>query len=72
MNSVVKNKYVIAYVYKDERFKDIKDIDFINNSLYLAGEEYDEVPDVNKALEFMIPLAQFGDMNLNELKMCLK
>ena len=66
MNSVVKNKYVIAYVYKDERFKDIKDIDYINNDISLAREEYDEIPDVDKALEFMIPLAEFGDRDPSE------
>lgn len=65
--SDVKNKYVIAYIYKDERYKDIKDIDFINNDISLAREEYDEIPDVDKALEFMIPLAKFADMDLNEL-----
>ena len=65
--SDVKNKYVIAYIFKDERYKDIKDIDYINNDISLAREEYDEIPDVDKALEFMIPLAKFADMDLNEL-----
>ena len=64
--SDVKNKYVIAYIYKDERYKDIKDIDFINNDISLAREEYDEIPDVDKALEFMIPLAEFGDRDPSE------
>ena len=59
--SDVKNKYVIAYIFKDERYKDIKDIDYINNDISLAREEYDEIPDVDKALEFLIPLAEFGD-----------
>lgn len=65
--SDVKNKYVIAYIFKDERYKDIKDIEFINSDISLAREEYDEVPGVDEALEFMIPLAKFGDMDLNEL-----
>lgn len=64
--SDVKNKYVIAYIFKDERYKDIKDIDFINNDISLAREEYDEIPDVDKALEFMIPLAEFGDRDPSE------
>lgn len=64
--SDVKNKYVIAYIYKDERYKDIKDIDYINNDISLAREEYDEIPDVDKALEFMIPLAEFGDRDPSE------
>ena len=64
--SDVKNKYVIAYIYKDERYKDIKDIDFINNDISLAREEYDEIPDVDKPLEFMIPLAEFGDRDPSE------
>ena len=34
--SDVKNKYVIAYIFKDERYKDIKDIDYINNDISLA------------------------------------
>ena len=67
--SDVKNKYVIAYIYRDERYKDIKDIYYINNDISLAREEYDEIPDVNEALEFMIPLAQFGDMTPNELNL---
>lgn len=66
--SDIKDKYVIAYIYKDERFKDIKDIEFINNDISLAREEYDEIPNVDEALEFMIPLAKLGDMDLNELK----
>ena len=64
--SDVKNKYVIAYIFKDERYKDIKDIDYINNDISLAREEYDEIPDVDKALEFMIPLAEFGDRDPSE------
>lgn len=64
--SDIKNKYVIAYIYKDERYKDIKDIDYINNDISLAREEYDEIPDVDKALEFMIPLAEFGDRDPSE------
>ena len=65
--SDIKNKYVTAYIYKDERYKDIKDIDFINSDISLAREEYDVVPGVDEALEFMIPLAKLGDMDLNEL-----
>ncbi|WP_122641344.1 hypothetical protein [Romboutsia sp. Marseille-P6047] len=64
--SDVKNKYVIAYIFKDERYKDIKDIDYINNDISLAREEYDEILDVDKALEFMIPLAEFGDRDPSE------
>ena len=64
--SDVKNKYVIAYIFKDERYKDIKDIDYINNDISLAREEYDEIPDVDKAFEFMIPLAEFGDRDPSE------
>ena len=64
--SDVKNKNVIAYIFKDERYKDIKDIDYINNDISLAREEYDEIPDVDKALEFMIPLAEFGDRDPSE------
>ena len=70
--SDVKNKYVIAYIYRDESSKDIKDIYYINNDISLAREEYDEIPDVNEALEFMIPLAQLGDMTPDELKMYIK
>ena len=64
--SDVKNKYVIAYIFKDERYKEIKDIEYINNDISLAREEYDEIPDVDKALEFMIPLAEFGDRDPSE------
>lgn len=61
MCSEVNNKFTIAYIYRDDRFKDIKDIEFINNNIYLVGEEYSEIPNVNEALEFMLSIANFGD-----------
>ena len=61
--SEMKNKYVIAYVYKDKKYKDVKDIEWVDAGVFLASQEYDEVPSVSDALDFMVPLASFGEMS---------